>query len=410
MLGFSVWFPAFSPVVFRNNGLQLAPIIAGMLIVVATTNLSEFRLNKNLLMLTVGWLFLLMVSTLFSPHPEQALRGCLLLLSGLVVMYSSYLLGRQNGGWRAFLLGFTAGGILSSLYAGYQLTAFRLGWPGGTLLNNNPSFPSYANSPWLEELGRSFAFTPEPSVLSSLLIPLFVVVFGKLLSGKERLKITIVLAILGFGLVCSSSMAIILTLPLSMLWFLAGNWQLRKKLGEFRRLLTIVVLATLISLMVLNFNGFNWQVGQRADAILNYLATGEELAANSILVRFFAGAAAIQMFFERPILGWGLFATDPDFEEKIPSWILSFEQKSGVDSWILGFAMWQGIAGLVLLCLLIYLALNKSRGDWQIQAVLIGVIVTISLQTGYLLLYHVWAIFGLALASKNNSNKTELTT
>ena len=105
------------------------------------------------------------------------------------------------------------------------------------------------------------------------------------------------------------------------------------------------------------------------------------------------------------VFGWGLFATSPEFEDKLPSLFAVFEEKTGVDSWFLGFAMWQGLAGLLVFGFLLYLALKATKKELPLQAALIGVVITIFFQTGYILLYHVWAFLGLALASQHLSKQ-----
>jgi len=405
LLGGAAWFPSFALVVVRNNGLQVAPVLAAILLLLVAVDLKNLRFSKNLLVVTIFWLMVLAVSTLFSPHRDQALRGSFLLLSGFLVLHAAYFLGRHEGGRDSFFSGYTVGGVFSSLYAGYQLLAFSIGWPGGTLFNNNPSFPSYAQSSWLEGVGRAFAFTPEPSVLSSLLIPLILVHYAKYILEEKKIKNLFVLAVCFFGLISSSSLAIMVTLPLSFFCFIIINKKLKLNIMNYKKVIVFVCLLLVFAFLTSVYTNIDWQVAKRFQGGLAMLVEGETLEAGSVLIRFFSGLAAIQLFFERPVFGWGLFATSPEFEDKLPSLFAVFEEKTGVDSWFLGFAMWQGLAGLLVFGFLLYLALKATKKELPLQAAFIGVVITIFFQTGYILLYHVWAFLGLALASQHLSKQ-----
>jgi len=117
----------------------------------------------------------------------------------------------------------------------------------------------------------------------------------------------------------------------------------------------------------------------------------------SLQVRAGAMRAAVDIFIEHPLTGYGPTATADVFSQKLPPRVALLEAKTGVDSWPLSILSDQGIVGLVSFGAVVYFALRNSRQDPELLSAIIALLVVISLQTGFPFLYHIWAILGLGV-------------
>jgi len=306
----------------------------------------------------------------------------------MVFIASSYIASREVS-TRLFMNGYLMGGVVSSIYGAYQLLAWRGGLPYATLFNNNQNFPSYADLADLPSLTRAFAFTPEPSVLASLLIPAFLVALYRVVAGGTQTKYDIFqFAAITVGLVVSSSLSVLLSLPIALLLIVAIIRVVR------RRWLTLVIYATVLALIVVGT--LSVPVFQEAFAA-NFYRFGNLTGDWSLQVRAGAMRAAVDIFIEHPLTGYGPTATADVFMQKLPPRIALFEPKSGVDSLTLSVLCEQGVVGLLSFGAVVYFALRNSRQDPELLTAIIALLVVISLQTGYPYLYHIWAILGLGV-------------
>jgi hypothetical protein len=81
----------------------------------------------------------------------------------------------------------------------------------------------------------------------------------------------------------------------------------------------------------------------------------------------------------------------------LPTYVLVIEKKTGVDSWPLLLLAEQGVLGLFAYSTAFWLSLKRSRTYPVLFAMIISILVISSIQSGYILLYHIWAFIGMGL-------------
>lgn len=393
LAGLSVWFPAFAPVVVGDTtGVQLAlPLFLALLVLGFLCG--NGRVSSHALIVLLVWSMGIVVSSAFSPDFAQSLRGIIIFASGFMVLLASSYIASSPGALSAFIDAFIWGGVISSLYAVYQLFAFRFSFPQSTLFNNNPAFPTYADDAYLSTLSRTFAFTPEPSVFASLLIPaLFFILYRIVVQQKGSTTTTVQLAMVVLGLVVSSSLGAFTSLPIALFLVMVLVKEVRERRS---RLFVYAVVATFIGSMFLTVPYFQEIFSETFARALN-LSEDE-----SAQIRATSMKTALDIFVEHPVTGYGVSTSAEEFAERTTTITPygTLQAKTGVDSWPLNIAAEQGIAGLIGFGMAAYLAVANSRGRPEIGVVVIALLVVISLQTGYVMLYHVWALLGLGIGS-----------
>jgi hypothetical protein len=394
--GLVVWFPSFALFSLASLGGYVAgiqlPLVVFPLVFIVGLIISRGMILIEVVLLCLLWSIALVLSTAFSPEPLTSTKGVLLYESGFMVFIASSYIARWEVSTRLFMNGYVMGGVISSLYGAYQLLAWRVGLPYSTLLNNNPNFPSFAAEKALDPLSeftRAFAFTTEPSVLASMLIPAFLVVLYRLVAGRTQTKHDIFqFAAITVGLVVTSSASLLVSLPIALLLIVAFIRELRT------RALTLVFYATVLALVV--FSALSVPVFQETFSA-NFYRFGNLTGDQSLLIRAGAMHAAVEIFIEHPLTGYGPTATADIFAQNLPPRVALLEPKTGVDSMPLSVLSDQGVVGLVSFGAVVYFALRNSRQDPELLTAIIALLVVISLQTGYPYLYHIWALLGLGV-------------
>ena len=412
ILGISLWFPSFSiATIGDKTGIQMVLIISVFIFVLQglITNFS-FRKNYLLLFIYIFWVLGISLSALVSDDKAAVIRGIISYCSVLFVFYSiASTPFSKTMVTNSILKGFIVGGVLSSFYAVYQYFGFKFSLPYTTLLNNNPSFSSYANFVGVQhkEVLRAFGFTPEPSVFSALLISaLFVNGYLYQKSNAPLRKYTNYLILL-MGLVVSGSMSFAISIPLIFILMIILNATWRKKVfskfkkGSFLIVPFIIIFSAFLFIISPINNSLDFNILDRIKNIEND---------NSFIVRSGAMLASFNIFLEHPITGYGLNSMGPAYEEYMPSYVKMIEDKKGVDSLPLAILAEQGIFSFLGLTMMFIVSLVKTRNNPHLYLLILSLLVTFSIQTPYIYLYHLWVFLGigfLGIASHNTIKDSE---
>lgn len=405
ILGIFLWFPAFSVfTVGDQTGVQVALLII-LLIFIVQSFITRFRyrFDSSLLLVYCLWVLAITLSTFASNDQAASARGIIIYSSTLFVFFTV----ASSSLPKEFLIdnvikGYIVGGVISSIYGIYQYIGFKINLPWTTLFNNNPAFPSYAsyvNNPFAH-VSRAFAFTPEPSQFSSLLIPAIVIVGYKALSNsetyrKEKYKNVLILIILLSGLLVSFSLSMIVTLPLALI--IAAIFNLNRATLLIKRIGVIVPIIVLIVLFLFKSNlSFH-------EFLVVWKRVSDFSQDQSLIVRFGAMVAALKIFFHYPLTGYGLNAVTEAFIQYMPSYVMQYEYKKGVDSLPLAILAEQGIFGFFALIFMFITSLIRVKNLPYLFTATLAIILIFSLQTSYIYLYHLWVFMGLCFLSNRKS-------
>lgn len=401
LIGFFICFPSFSILnISENTGIQvLLPLSLGLLLLEILYYI-KYGLSKKFAtemgLIFSAWLFSIIISiigslniTLDSLSVSSILVKVLhlLYLMGLFTLFASPI---TKDFYKDFINGYKYGAIVSSIYAVYQIVASTFGWTGVTLLNNNPSFPSVVAYADQGVLGRGFGFTPEPGVLSVVLLPILLILIFELVGGKITGAKVIQTVIIFAGLLSTLSISIILSLPLSVLIFFIVKEKKNSRIVVHKKILKWVPIIVMIifSIIIMFYSTNDYFVNR----VSNLLTDG------SMLIRYYSMVTGIDIFLQSPIYGQGVSISSDLFLNY--SFIYDIGEKAGVDSIIILIMMQQGIIGIAIYITMIVLSIKSSRKNFPLLAGVIGVVIATALQCGYIAIYHLWILLGLGYANK----------
>ena len=234
-------------------------------------------------------------------------------------------------------------------------------------------------------------FASEPNYWGSLLLVLFPVAWATIMSRTVRRNLGLGLPVAGLllfaGLATFSTftqLAVGVAAVLVILFGLPGH-----RLGP---VLTSVLVAIGAALLVLTVQGYG-------DYVLDKLTT-YTTGTNS--ERYHAGLAAVRMWLEAPLFGFGLGAYPTHYQDFADVQMLPVESAHSV---VLATLAEQGLVGLTVLALLLVALLGigeaRVRLAWQqditVRLLFLGLILYIGFLgiTGNLYLYYFWFYAGL---------------
>ncbi|MEC1524811.1 O-antigen ligase family protein [Neobacillus niacini] len=406
LIGLTLWFPSFAILNIGNRvGLQLVLPLAMFYCFLMVY--SSSKINKKIFFVVFFWIFILLLSVFSSKYPQDSFLGFLrYLMQFIVLICGSYIVMGENDR-KLFIKGYIFGAVISSLYAIYQYFAFAYSLPFSTLLQNNVSQPLkamyYGNGNFD---ARSFAFTPEPSVLISLLLPALMIQIVIVINKTSRKSIGRLILFL-IALVFSGSMSGYAVLLMTVMILILHP-------SMFRRFSKLIILLffTVFFLMILLIS-----IPSVADIIFSvvsrFLAIPDQIVAlstlstvrgygydYSTLSRFASIVAGVHAFLDNPLFGWG---TGAGVAEAISSQIPSnIEQRTGASSFPVQIAAEQGIGGLLLLTYLTIIAIKNSRKNSIIFAAFIGVMVHSITTSSGLWNISFWVLCGMAASVPSN--------
>lgn len=394
--GFLLWFPALSLVTVGNKvGIQ--PVLVVFMLFVAYWVMNRQKVSIMVILLTLLWTLALVLSTVFSTDMGQSVRGFLAYLSGLLVFFSAALIMRWEGASQQFIWGYTAGGVLSSIYAIYQYLVPRLGLPIDLyLLRNTTTFPLYLPSiytPW-----RPFGFTAEPSHLAELLIPLSMLLMGQFWLFN-KLRYALLLIVVTIALIALGSLSVIISLPVAFVAVVFFVPQLAHYRARIMKLLVVISISLLAAFALLSLYQTTVVNGQAVQPILGRyrnLSTDTSFIARSVSIQI-----AIDLFKEHPLTGVGLFAGAEEFIKRNPLPVALYGEMMGVPNRLLATLAEQGIVGLLVLLVVVGYAFYNTRRVPLLRTLVVTWFVIILFQGGNVFLYNGWAFLGFGCGIKS---------
>lgn len=390
--GFFLWLPSLSIPIADAWGVQ------GALVFSAAYVVFQGRVN------VVGFLFCCTISFFFIISTACGIvpvsRGVLSLLSELTLVFVAYSvfvsLGADDRKRWYFLRGFSAGAVFSSLVALIQFIGLNFGLSFFAWEFVNPSFTALGADTF-EFHKRAYSFTPEPSILSGLLLSAIAIQVVAVRAHGSHFN-WLVLCLYFVAILSTASQAIILV-PFVILFSIflfesspSNKWP-RSCLYVASFLFVLCFFIVFIESIQVNFF-------DRISDVVNDTAQGSSYSSRSETIR-----AAFDMFFDFPFLGAGPGA----FTDSLLNYVKTDDHIGAANSFVryiaefgvLMFVLWF----FALLILLVNVFLIKEKNDlFFSQHVAMAVWFAISASTfvGYRVLYTntIWIAVALYLCKK----------
>ena len=302
----------------------------------------------------------------------------------------------DTGNVDAFLRGFKASGYLSGGYAIYQLVGLKAGLPLAFIPLNNQSF-SEIDFAMAADLGRANAFTPEPSVLASLLMVMIGITFADviLMGGYKRYGLFLWM-LLAFLATSSQSIAL-LPVFLGVTWvYTRSVWIKPRPLMRSDFVGIGVLLTGILAVMLLS------------DAVMTSFSRLTDPAHNqSAAMRFADVIVGSAMFTARPLVGQGLGSSGIQMDSFLTALGIA-SASGGITSGFFRVLAEEGIAGLAVLVCGAYVSLPRRREEApSVQAAstmaalfcfVTATAVVSAVFVGYRNLYTIWLIVPAGLS------------
>ena len=412
LLGFSLWLPGLSIYnIGTSGGIQICIALSLILVIRAVIqasvgNLKIQHIGNNLW--TVHGLFILcsFVCIVFSSvGVERSFQTLIAELIGLTFSLSlSLFICSSHINITALYKGFWHGGFLSSLYAIYQVVGLKNNLPFAYMEMNNPSF-SILDAESAQYHSRSLGFTPEPSILASLLLILIGMRFIDVLV-LGGLKNYLILSIVFLGFLSTSSQSIsILPMYLISVYFIVKSLSMRRR--PMVVIDNIGILIVIVMGLILYFNN------------PSIISTLSRLAPNSTDIsesnasaaaRFSDMTTAVALFLSNPLVGNGLGAYTDLADIKKAA--LNLDGQAGATSGILRLLAEQGLLGLLYV-------FTATKMMWPTRIIkcpspeklvevsynlsmILSLTLSIVFFVGYRNLYHLWLLIPIGLKIKSD--------
>ncbi|MBB3108568.1 hypothetical protein FHS18_000596 [Paenibacillus phyllosphaerae] len=400
LAGISLWLPSFAVfTIGEQTGIQLALLFYSIIFILQfVVNRTTLRRDNTLIYVYLMWAICLSLSIFASDNISASVRGIIAYISTLTVFFTIVLsqIDRKII-ISSTISGYLSGGILSSLYGIYQYYGFKFSLPYTTLLQNNQAFSSYASNvgDYFSIGTRAFGFTAEPSQFSALLLAAVLIAALNIKESNGNISHLrlLRLVILFVGLLTSGSLSLLTSLPIIFILLLATSSEWRRLLLSFvtdRKKLWITYLAIIVVCIVF-INGY-----------IDLTRVQSLQTDKSFLVRAGSIVAAVLIFLNHPLTGYGLNAMGPAYQKYMPDYVFALQEKTGTDSLFLAIAAEQGIFGLIAILSMVIISLIRSKSNLTLYTVVIVLLVTFAIQTPYMYLYHFWVFLALGFISNEN--------
>lgn len=401
--GFLLWFPAISLFTVGNKvGIQ--PVFVIFVLVLTYSIFRRQKISIVVVLLALFWTLALTLSTVFSTNVSQSVRGLLSYLSGLLVFVAAATMIRWYEAPERFILGYTIGGIISSVYTLYQYLAPRLNLPVDlSLLRNTTTFPLYAPTiytPW-----RPFGFTAEPSHLAELLIPLAMVLLCQF-GLRNKIRYVLLLSLVTVSLFALGSLGTIISLPIA---FVAVSFSV-PQLARYRtRIFRSIIILTIGLLLVLSIFSVSNSTPGNEQALQSIMQRYSNISKDSSFIsRSNSIQIALDIFIKYPFAGVGLFAGLDEFAKinRLPVEI--YGKAMGIPNRLLGTLAEQGVIGTLAFLLVVVYAFLNTKSMPLLRTLVITWFVIAVFQGGNALLYNGWVFLGLGCGIKSRYKVTQL--
>jgi hypothetical protein len=352
-LGVSLWVPGFAIFSIEDLwGLQIAACVFITLFITLLIGYSSKEIALTSINTYQEWILAhvvffssIILCTIFSTVGiDRSSKTFVVEWIGLMFsITTTWWLCQSTKNFMSFMAGFKLGGLVSAIYAIYQLIGLRINLPFAYIEMNNSSF-SLVGLEYSEDILRSFGFTPEPSILASLLWIMVGVVLTDLLNVGGIKQYLIFSSVL-MGLLSTSSQSISL-LPLYIILIVFID---RKSNPVARSFLASdligggIMISAMLALLLTNESILFWL--SRAGSFDSNNTSGE-MRLNDIMI-------GMQMFNEYPVFGLGLGCSS-DLMAKFSSKMNIIAASGGITSGFIRVVAEQGMIGLTNLGISFY--------------------------------------------------------
>lgn len=311
------------------------------------------------------------------------------ILSSLLMIRVGFIIGKKD--LNLFAEYYYIGALISAIFGIFQFIFWNILSIDFTPLrgiNNSNSFANAGLTENIIDFGRSFAFTPEPSMFSLLLIPAFFIALHK----SSKVGITLIIA----GLLCSQSVTSLIIIPLLIF--------------QFTRSTKLIYLLIFISIVFASYKINNFSP---SDVSLHNVSTDSSLIQRisnlgnngSFLSRLNSVISSIELIESSPLLGMGYTEL---LNEKIRhNAILGIEENTGINSLFILISVVFGLPFSAILAIPILLILKKINSNFY-SLLFFSMVIPSFISLGYYSFYLPWVGLGLSASisfSKLN-NKT----
>jgi hypothetical protein len=352
-LGVSLWVPGFAIFSIEDLwGLQIAACVFITLLItlvigysskaIVLTSINTYQ--EWILAHTVFFISIILCTMFSTVSIERSSKTFVVELIGLMFsITTTWWLCQNTKNFMSFMAGFKLGGLISSIYAIYQLIGLRINLPFAYIEMNNSSF-SLVGLEYSEDILRSFGFTPEPSILASLLWVMVGIALCDLMN-VGGIKLYLIFSCVLMGLLSTSSQSIpLLPLYITVIGFI--NYKYNRKMRSFMASDLMggsIMISAMLVLLLTNESILFWL--SRAGSFDSNNTSGE-MRLNDIIV-------GMQMFNEYPIFGLGLGCSS-DLMAKFSSKMNISTQSGGITSGFIRVVAEQGMIGLTSLVISSY--------------------------------------------------------
>jgi hypothetical protein len=399
IIGFTLWMPSVS-LLNIGGGSSIQPVVGiGVLLVALLMHYNMLHLELKF----YAWIMIIFFGIVLQFYSKILLsddlifyeKGSVFFLLSLFIVFIGAVIVQYKFFTDMFFDGYIAGGIFSSIWAIAQWffwSILNVDFPLLVGVHNTSSFAKYAVDAKYVELGRGFAFTPEPSILFTLLVPCLALQLYK--RGSFLGIITVLAAIF-----TTNSVGIVLVLPIALIY----TYHLKGIINKKAFIVAIIAIITSLgSFMAIAYQNINVTNIANDTAIIYRV---QNLSKNvSFISRANSMLVALSMIKERPLLGWGVQSDESVDKLKMNSTIV--EENIGIDSFLLSALTWFGVIITVIMfwptvCLII----QKTNINDPIKLFVFCTVFGSSLSISYFNLYHVWAAIGMSTCIFKSKNE-----
>lgn len=406
LLGFSLWMPSVSLLTIGDSwGLQIAASISFVLFIqvlciaiIRARNFPRINIYRKFLLSHTVFIISIVLCTLFSfVGIDRSIKTLAVEALGAIFSFTlSWWFCRDIMYLTFFINGFTVAGLLSSIYAIYQLIGLRFGLPFAYIPVSNASF-STLNMADSQAMLRAFALTPEPSILASLLWVVIGIYTSKVFI-YGGIKHYLALALVSLGLLATSSQSLAIVLFYIIFIMIVTNYfSLSQRKLKLPDLLGLCVLGISTFFIIITNDSIILWLSRISDSENNISAI---MRLNEVLV-------GLEMFMQSPLTGWGLGSVS-ELMEAFTTQVGISLSAAGISSGLLRILAEQGLVGLssMFLSLVCITPLRLSRPksqefsmilSYQVSFV-ISALVSLALFIGYRNLYHLWLVLPMGLS------------
>jgi O-antigen ligase len=405
MLGFCLWIPSVAISVGGMWGIQFVLIFALIFLFVLSLK-GGMKKEIHALIFIILFIILLLSSSLIGILPFS--RGILSVLSEstlLIVSFAVYVCVAHDPNSRNnFVSGFYVGALISAGLACIQFIGLNLGVNFFAWELLNPSFIALGKETF-EFHQRSYVFTPEPSILSGLLLAAIAMQVVRLRTQGSHVNWAI-LGLFMIAIITTASQGIIFV-PFAIG---SGIWLTKPAVNSsrWRNRFYIIFFTLAVLLLFLTIESLRRNFTLRIIEIFSDSAGESSYGSRSETIR-----AALRMYADYPILGAG----PGSFTEALEKYALTNDQLGAANA-LVRYIAELGLITLFVWCSAFWMLLSVGYRTRHTANMVHGQLIAMALWfaiaaatfIGYRVLYQntMWIGIAFALFQLNKSKRCGL--